>query len=62
MFRHVEMHGPSTMVKQDDEDEQDATGDSWYGEEIDRAQRGDMIGEEGSPCLGWWPLRPPHQP
>ena len=40
MLRHVEMHDPSTVVQQDDEDEQGATGDRWYGEEVDRAQRG----------------------
>ena len=62
MLRHVEVHDPSTMVQQDDEDEQDATRDGRHGEEVDRADRGDMIREEGSPGLRRWPSRPPHQP
>ena len=62
MLRHVEMHDPATMVQQDNEDEQDATRDRWDGEEVDRAQGGDMIREEGSPGLQWWPSRSPHQP
>ena len=62
MLRDVEMHDPATMVQQDDEDEQDATGDRWDGEEVDRAQRGDMIREEGSPGLRRRPTRSPHQP
>jgi hypothetical protein len=51
MLRDVEVHDPPAVVEQDYEDEQDWTRDGWYGEEIDRAQRGDVIREEGSPCL-----------
>jgi hypothetical protein len=49
-------------MKKDDEDEQDATGEGWYGKEIDRAQRGDVIREEGSPGLRPRAMRSPHEP
>jgi hypothetical protein len=50
MLSNVEMNDPP-VVEKDDEDEEDSTGDGWYGEEIDRTERGDVIREEGSPCL-----------
>ena len=62
MLGHVEMNDPPPVVKKDDEDEEDSTGDGWYGEEIDRAERGDVIREEGSPGLRRWPARPPQNP
>ena len=51
MRRDVEMNDPPAVMEKHDEDEQDSTGDGWYGEEIDRAERGDVIREEGSPGL-----------
>ena len=57
MLRDVEVNDPPAAMKKDDEDEQDATG-----EEIDRAQRGDVIREEGSPCLRRRATRPPDKP
>ena len=56
------MNDPPPVVEKDDEDEEDSTGDGWYGEEIDRAERGDVIREEGSPCLRRWTARPPQNP
>ena len=40
MLGDVEVHDPSAVVEQDDEDEQDAARDGGDGKEIDRAQRG----------------------
>jgi len=40
----------------------DTCGDGWYGEEIDRAERGDVIRDEGSPGLRRWTARPPQNP
>src|SRR5713226_4236253 len=62
MFRDVEVNDPPAAVEKDDEDEQDSTGDGGYSKEIDRAQRGDVIREEGSPCLRRRATRPPHKP
>ena len=55
MRRDVDVQDPPTIVCEDDEDEQHATGDRRYGEEIDRHQRADMVLKEGAPRLGWWP-------
>jgi hypothetical protein len=62
MLCDVKVHDSPAVVEQDDEDEQDSTCDGWYGEEIDRAQRGDVIREEGSPCLRRRPMRSSHKP
>jgi hypothetical protein len=62
MLGSVEMNDPPPMVEKDNEDEEDSTGDGWYGEEIDRAERGGVIREEGSPCLRRWTARPPQNP
>ena len=62
MLRDVEVNDPPAVMEQDDEDEQDATRDSRYGEEIHRAQRRDVIREERSPCLRRRATRPPHEP
>ena len=61
MLRDVEVNDPPAVVEKDDEDEQDST-DNGYSKEIDRAQRGDVIREEGSPCLRRRAPRPPHEP
>jgi hypothetical protein len=59
--RIVEVNDPSAVMPKDDEDEQDATRDGRHGEEIQRAQRRDVIREEGLPCLRRRARRPPHQ-
>ncbi len=54
MRRDVDVQDPPTIVCEDDEDEQHATGDRGYGEEIDRHQRADMVLKEGArPRAGW---------
>ena len=62
MLGDVEMNDPPAVVEKDDEDEEDSTGDGLNGKEIDRAQRGGVIREEGSPCLRRRAARPPHKP
>src|SRR5258708_3503885 len=51
MLCDVEVNDPPAVMDKDDEDEQDPTRDGRYGEEIHRAQRRYVIGEERSPCL-----------
>jgi len=62
MVSNVEVNDPPAVMEQDDEDEQDATGEGWYGKEIDRAQRSDVIREEGSPGLRRRAMRSPYEP
>ena len=48
-------------MQQDDEHEQDSAGERCYGKDIDRPQRGRVIRQEGSPCLGRRAARPQNQ-
>ena len=51
MIGHVEMHDATAFVGQHDEDKQDATGEGWDDEEVDRDQLSYVIGQERSPRL-----------
>ena len=51
MLGHVEMDDAPAVVGEHDEDEEDAEPSSGHGEEIDRDQVPDMIGQKGSPSL-----------
>ena len=62
MLGDVEVHDPPAVMEKDDKDEQDSARDGRDGKEIDRAQRGDVIREERSPCLRRRATRPPHKP
>src|SRR5262249_57245218 len=53
MSRDIEMDDASTMMGEHDEDEKNLEPDRVYREEVDRSELGNMIGEEGSPRLGW---------
>ena len=48
---HVEVDDPATMVGEHDEDEEDAEPSGWHGEEVDRDQVPDMIGQKRPPGL-----------
>jgi len=51
MLGDVEVDDAPAMVVEHDHDEQDAEPSGGHGEEIDRDQVSDMIGQEGSPSL-----------
>ena len=51
MLGDVEMNNPPAVVRQHDEDEEDSAGEGGDGEEIDRHQRGGVIGQKGPPRL-----------
>jgi len=53
MLGHVEVEDAPTVVGEHDQDEEDAEASGGHGEEIDRDQVTDMIGEKSSPSLGW---------
>jgi zinc transporter ZupT len=46
MLGHVEVDGPPAMVSEHDEDEEDAEPSGGHGEEVERDQVSDMIGED----------------
>jgi len=49
---HIEVDDAPAMMSEHDEDEEDAEPSGGYGEEVERDQVSDMIGEERSPRLG----------
>jgi hypothetical protein len=51
MLGDVEVDDAPPMVSEHDEDEEDAPPNSGHGEEIDRDQMADMVGEERAPGL-----------
>jgi hypothetical protein len=53
MLGDVEVNEAPAVVGEHDEDEEDAEPSSGHGEEIDRDQVPDMIGQKGSPGLRW---------
>src|SRR6266446_10182674 len=53
MLGDVEVDEAPAVVGEHDEDEEDAEPSSGHGEEIDRDQVPDMIGQKGSPSLRW---------
>jgi len=59
MFGHVEVEDAAALVGQHDEDEEDVQVSGGNGEEVDRDEVADMVGEERSPGLrrGWAALR-----
>jgi hypothetical protein len=54
MSRHVEMDNASTIMHENDKDEQNFKPNRVYGEEVDRSELRYVIVEECSPCLRWW--------
>jgi len=56
---HVEVEDAAALVGQHDEDEEDVQVSGGNGEEVDRDEVADMVGEERSPGLrrGWAALR-----
>jgi hypothetical protein len=48
---HVEVDDPPAVLSEYDEDEEDAEASGRHGEEVDRDQVADMVGEERSPGL-----------
>ena len=52
MIRHVEVHHPAAVMRQDDEDKQHPEGRSRHSEEIHRGHFLDVIFQEGPPGLG----------
>jgi hypothetical protein len=53
MLCDVEVDEPPAVVREHDQDEEDAEPSSGHSEEIDRDQVTDMIGEKSSPSLRW---------
>jgi hypothetical protein len=51
MLRDVEVNDPPAVMHQHHEDEQDSTREGWYGQEIDRDHRRDVISQCGAPRL-----------
>ncbi len=51
MLGDVEVEDAPAMVGEDDKDKEHAQLGGGHGEEIDRDQVADMIGQEGSPSL-----------
>src|SRR5262245_39141579 len=45
------MNDPPPVVSEGDKDEEDPELSGWHGEEVDRDQVADMVGEEGPPGL-----------
>ena len=52
MLGDVEVQDTAAVVGEHDEDEEDAEPSGGHGEEVERDQVSDMIGEERSPRLG----------
>ena len=51
MLGDVEVDDPPAVVGEHDEDEEDAEASGGHGEEVDRDQVADMVGEERPPGL-----------
>jgi hypothetical protein len=51
MLRDVEVDDAPAVVGEDDEDEEDAEANGGHGEEVDRDEAADVIGEERPPGL-----------
>ena len=51
MLGDIEVEHAATMVGEDDQDEEDAQASGRNGEEVDRDEVADMVGEERSPGL-----------
>jgi hypothetical protein len=51
MLGHIEVDNAPAMVGEHDEDEEDAEASGRHGEEIDRDQVANMVGEERPPGL-----------
>ena len=51
MRGHVEMHDPSSVVSQHQEDVQDLKPDRRHGKEVDRNHSLDVVLKEGPPSL-----------
>ena len=51
MLRDPEMDDTPTVMGQQHQHEQHASGDCRYGEEVQRHQGRQMIRQEGTPCL-----------
>ena len=49
MVGHIQMDDTTTVVGQDDEDEQDAEGRRWDREEVDRGTLREVRSQEGAP-------------
>jgi hypothetical protein len=57
MLGDVEVQDPAPMVREDDQDEEHPQLSGGNGEEVDRDQIPDVVGEERAPGLrGWWPM------
>src|SRR5919106_2897759 len=59
---HVEVDDAPAVVGEDDEDEEDAETSGRHGEEVDRDQVGDVVGEERPPGLRGLGLTLRHEP
>jgi hypothetical protein len=54
MLSHVEVHDASPMMSEHHEDEEHAQVGGGHGEEIDRDEITDMVGQERAPGLRGW--------
>ena len=61
VFGHVEVENSPPMVGEHHEDEEHAEANGGNGEEIDRDEVLDVVGQERSPRLGRWSRPLGHQ-
>ena len=62
MLGDVEVNDTSSMVSEHDEDEKDTEAHRRHGEEVERNDVADMVGEERPPCLRRAGAPPRHEP